>query len=151
MTPVAATTTVSNTGQTINLTGTSNTVLSTANAAGQFLTAAADTINVGVGTLPTAVATSTSGLTIIDPGTGDADVMNATVLAGAWSDGIVISGVETINLNMLVAGTTFSAAAKTPGTTQFGSFHFRINIPHRLYYLLATIANCKQNSLCMYE
>ena len=120
LTPVAATTTVSNAGQTVNLTGTLNTVLSTANAAGQFLTAGADTINVGVGTLPTAVATSTSGLTIIDPGTGDADVMNATVLAGAWSDGIVISGVETINLNMLVAGTTFSAAAKTPGTTQFG-------------------------------
>ena len=35
-----------------------------------------------------------------------------------------------------------------PGTTQFVRFHFRINIPHRLYYLLATIANCKQNSLC---
>jgi len=116
LTPVAATTTVSNAGQTITLTGTSNTVQSTANAAGQFLTAAADTINVGVGTLPTS---STVGLTIIDPATGDADVMNATVL-GDWAAGSVVSGIETINLNMLVAGTTFSAAAKTPGTSQFG-------------------------------
>jgi hypothetical protein len=32
----------------------------------------------------------------------------------------VISGIETINLNMLVAGTTFSASARTPGTTTFG-------------------------------
>ena len=119
LTPVAATTTVSNAGQTINLTGTLNTVQSAANTAGQFLTAGADTINVGVGTLPTAAATATSGLTIIDPGTGDADVMNATVL-GDWAAGSVVSGIETINLNMLVAGTTFSAAAKTPGTTTFG-------------------------------
>ena len=116
LTPVAATTTVSNAGQTINLTGTSNTVLSTANAAGQFLTAAADTINVGVGTLPTS---STIALTVIDPGTAEGDVLNATVL-GDWAAGSLVSGVETINLNMLVAGTTFSAAAKTPGTTQFG-------------------------------
>jgi hypothetical protein len=104
LTPVAATTTVSNTGQTINLTGTLNTVLSSANTAGQFLTAGADTINVGVGTLPTAAATATSGLTIIDPGTGDADVLNATVL-GNWGAGSLISGIETLNLNMLVAGT----------------------------------------------
>jgi len=119
LTPVTASTTVSNSGQTVNLTGTLNTVLSTANAAGQFLTAGADTINVGVGTAPTAAATATSGLTIIDPGTGDADVMNLTVL-GDWALGTLVSGVETINLNMLIAGTTFSASAKTPGTTQFG-------------------------------
>jgi hypothetical protein len=120
LTPVAATTTVSNGGQTINLTGTLNTVQSTGNTAGQFLTAAADTINVGVGTAPTAAATATSGLTIIDPGTGDADVMNLTVL-GDWAAGSVISGIETINLNMLVLGTTFSASAKTPGTTLFNA------------------------------
>jgi hypothetical protein len=125
LTPVAATTTVSNAGQTVNLTGTSNTVLSTANAAGQFLTAGADTINVGVGTMPTGAASATSGLTIIDPTTGDADVLNATNLVGGAGTGfaggaILISGVETINLNMLVANQTFSASAVTPGTTQFG-------------------------------
>jgi len=122
LTPVAATSTVSNTGQTINLTGTKNTVLSTANTAGQFLTAGADTINVGVGTLPTAAASETSGLTLIDPGTNDADVMNVTNLAaGTFSGGgIVVSGIETINANMLVPNTTFSAAAVTPGTTTFG-------------------------------
>ena len=119
ITPAASTTTVVNTGQTINLSGTLNTVQNTANAAGQFLTAGDDTINVGVGTLPTAAATATSGLTIIDSGVGDADVMNATVL-GDWAAGSIVSGIETINLNMLVAGITFSAAAKTPGTTQFG-------------------------------
>jgi len=125
LTPVAASTTVSNAGQTINLTGTANTVLSTANAAGQFLTAGADTINVGVGTMPTGAASATSGLTIIDPTTGDADVLNATNLVGGANTGfaggaILISGVETINLNMLVANQTFSASAITPGTTQFG-------------------------------
>ena len=120
LTPVAASTTVSNAGQTINLTGTLNTVLSTANTAGQFLTAGADTINVGVGTLPTTTAGTSSGLTIIDPGTGDADVLNATVLGADWHLGSLISGVETVNLNMLVAGSTFSAAARTPGTTTFG-------------------------------
>ena len=110
---------VSNAGQTIALTGLLNTVQNTANSAGQFLTAANDTINVAVGTMPTAAATATSGLVIIDSSSTDADVMNATVL-GDWALGSVISGIETINLNMLVPGTAFSAAAKTPGTTQFG-------------------------------
>jgi len=122
LTPAAATTTVSNAGQTINLTGTANTVLSTANAAGQFLTAGADTINVGVGTLPLNAASATSALTLIDPAAGDADVLNATNLsATSFSGGAVLtSNIETINLNMLVANTGFSAAAVTPGTTTFG-------------------------------
>ena len=122
LTPVAASTTISNAGQTINLTGTANTVLSTANAAGQFLTGGADTINVGVGTLPLNTASSTSALTLIDPTAGDADVLNATNLsATSFSGGAtLISNIETINLNMLVANTTFSAAAVTPGTTTFG-------------------------------
>jgi hypothetical protein len=119
LTAATTTATASNSGQTISLTGLLNTVQSVANASGQFLTAANDTINVGVGTLPTGAATATSGLTIIDPSSTDADVMNATVL-GDWAAGSVVSGIETINLNMLVAGTTFSAAAKTPGTSQFG-------------------------------
>ena len=118
LTPAAGTTTVSNTGQTITLSGTLNTVQNTPNAAGQFLTAANDTINVNVGTMPTAAATATSGLTIIDPSSTDADVLNASVL-GDWAAGSVISGIETLNLNMLVAGTTFSAAGKAPGTTNF--------------------------------
>jgi len=120
LTPVAATTTVSNAGQTINLTGILNTVQSTANTAGQFLTAGADTINVGVGTAPTAAATATTGLTVLDPATGDADVMNISVL-GDFAAGSVISNIETLNLTMLVAGTTFNAAARTPGTTLFNA------------------------------
>lgn len=119
LTTAAASTAVANTGQTITLSGTLNTVQSTANAAGQFLTAANDTINVGVGTMPTAAASATSGLTIIDSSSTDADVMNATVL-GNWALGSIVSGIETINLNMLVTGPAFSAAAITPGTKAFG-------------------------------
>jgi len=121
-TPAATTTTVSNTGQTIELTGTLNIAQSTANAAGQFLSAANDTINVGTGSLPTGAASATSGLTIIDPSTSDADVMNATNLSATSfsAGGVVMSGIETVNLNMLVTNTTFSAAAVTPGTSQFG-------------------------------
>ena len=128
LTPVAATTTVSNAGQTINLTGTLNTVQSTANTAGQFMTAGADTINVGVGTLPTAAATAAAGMTIIDPTAGDADVLNATVLAAGWDLGTIVSNVETVNLTMLTSdtGTTgnfgtgvaaFSTTSTLPGTT----------------------------------
>jgi len=128
LTPVAATTTVSNGGQTINLTGILNTVQTTSNAAGQFLTAAADTINVGVGTLPTAAGTATSGLTVIDTTTGDADVLNATVLAAGWDLGTIVSNIETVNLTMLASdsgtdgnfGTgvaAFNATSALPGTT----------------------------------
>jgi hypothetical protein len=122
LTPVAATSTVSNTGQTIALTGTLNTVTSTANTAGQFLTGASDAVTVGVGTLPIGAASATSGLTLIDSSTTDSDVLNVTNLGAATfsGGGILISGIETINANMLVANTTFSAAAITPGTTQFG-------------------------------
>lgn len=117
LTPVAATTTVSSLGQTINLSGILNTVMSTPNASGQYLTAAADTINVGVGTLPVGAVSTTTGLTVIDPGVGDGDVLNATVLSASWDDGSLISGIETLNLNMLVADTAFDASAKAPGTT----------------------------------
>jgi hypothetical protein len=122
LTPVAATSTVSNTGQTIALTGTLNTVTSTANTAGQFLTGASDAVTVGVGTLPIGAASATSGLTLIDSSTTDSDVLNVTNLGAATfsGGGILISGIETINANMLVANTTFSAAAITPGTTTFG-------------------------------
>lgn len=120
LTPVTTSTTVSNAGQIINLTGILNTVQSTANTAGQYLTAAADTINVGVGTAPTGAASATTGLTVLDPAAGDADVMNISVL-GDWAAGSVISNIETLNLTMLVAGTTFNAAAKTPGTTTFNA------------------------------
>jgi hypothetical protein len=118
----AASSTVVNTGSTVNLTGTLNTVQGTANASGQLLSAGNDTINVAVGTLPAAAASTTVGLTIIDPSAADADVLNATNLTAASFSGgaTLISGIETINLNMLVANTTFSAAAITPGTTAFG-------------------------------
>ena len=119
LTTPTASATVSNSGQTLNLTGTLNNVNSTTNANGQFLTGANDTINVGVGTLPVGTTSATVGFTIIDPSSTDADVMNATVL-GDWANNSTVSGVETINLNMLVAGTTFSASARTPGTTTFG-------------------------------
>ncbi|NDG66246.1 MAG: hypothetical protein EBY23_04890, partial [Actinobacteria bacterium] len=128
LTPATATTTVSNTGQTINLTGILNTVQSTANAAGQILTAGADTINVGVGTLPTAANTATTGMTILDPATGDADVLNATVLAAGWDLGTIVSNIETVNLTMLASDTgtsgnfgtgvaAFNATSALPGTT----------------------------------
>ena len=119
LTTPTASTTVSNNGQTLSLTGTLNNVNSTTNANGQFLTGANDTINVGVGTLPVGASSATVGFTIIDPSSTDADVMSATVL-GDWANNSTVSGIETINLNMLVAGTTFSASARTPGTTTFG-------------------------------
>jgi len=121
LTPAAATTAVSNSGQTINLTTPLNTVQSTANTAGQFLTAANDTINVSVGMLPTGAASTTSGLTVIDPSSTDADVLNATVLNALWDNGSVISGIETVNLNMLVAdGGGFAMTSILPGTTNLG-------------------------------
>ncbi|MDP3196630.1 hypothetical protein [Tabrizicola sp.] len=104
-------------GQTINLTGTLNLVTNTANAAGQILTGAADTVNVAIGTLPTAAATATTGLTVIDSAVGDADVLNATVLSNGWDLGTLVSGIETVNLNLLVADNGFSAAAVLPGAT----------------------------------
>jgi len=118
LTPAAATAaTVSNAGQTINLNTPLNTVTGTANAAGQFFTAAADTVNVSVGALPTAAATSTAGLTLVDATAGDADVLNATVLNAAWDAGTVLTQIETVNLNMLVADAALSMTTVMPGTT----------------------------------
>jgi len=118
LTPATATTTVSNTGQTINLSTPLNTVTNTANAAGQFFTAAADTVNVSVGALPTAAATSTAGLTLVDATAGDADVLNATVLAQGWDLGTVLTQIETVNLEMLVADANgFAMTTVMPGTT----------------------------------
>jgi hypothetical protein len=118
LTPATATTTVSNTGQTINLSTPLNTVTNVANTASQFFTAAADTVNVSVGALPTAAATSTAGLTLVDATAGDADVLNATVLAAGWNLGTVLTQIETVNLDMLVAdGDGFAMTTVMPGTT----------------------------------
>jgi Ca2+-binding RTX toxin-like protein len=76
-------------------------------------------VNVQVGTLPIGAATATTGLVLVDSTVGDGDVLNATVV-GDWAAGSLVFGIETINLNMLVPGTTFSAAARTPGATTFG-------------------------------
>jgi hypothetical protein len=120
----ATATATSGTGQIINVGLPLSQVTSTANAAGQFLTSAADTINVAVGMLPNAAATATAGLTFLDDTAGDADVLNVTGLtAAALTDatmGLFTSNIETINMNLLVGGGSFTAASRTPGTTTFG-------------------------------
>lgn len=113
--------TVSNSGQTINLTTPLNLVQSTANANGHFLTAANDTINVATGMLPTGATTATMGLTVIDPeGANDADVLNATVLNNSWDSGTLISNVETVNLEFLTADNGFAMSSILPGTDTLG-------------------------------
>ena len=121
----AATATASSgTGQTINIGLPLSQVTSTANTAGQFFTAAADTVNVAVGMLPNAAATATAGLTFLDDTVGDGDVLNVTGLtAAALTDatmGTFTSNIETINMNLLVGGGSFTASSRTPGTTTFG-------------------------------
>jgi hypothetical protein len=117
-------TTSSSTGQTINVAVPLAQVTTTANTAGQYFTAAADTVNVAVGMLPNAAATATAGLTFLDEAAGDADVLNVTGLtAAALTDatmGLFTSNIETINMNLLVGGGSFTASSRTPGTTTFG-------------------------------
>ena len=118
LTPAASATTVSNSGQTINLSLPLNTVTTAANTAGQFFSAAADTVNVGVGALPTGAASTTMGLTLVDATAGDADVFNATVLNAAWDTGTLLTQIETVNLAMLVADANgFAMTTVMPGTT----------------------------------
>jgi hypothetical protein len=120
----AVTATTSSTGQTINIGLPLSQVTTTANTLGQYFTAAADTVNVAVGMLPNALATSTAGLTLLDDTAGDGDVLNVTGLtAAALTDasiGTFTSNIETINMNLLVGGGSFTASSKTPGTTTFG-------------------------------
>jgi len=114
----AVTTTTAGTGQSVNLTLPLNFVTSNANANGHFLTGANDTVTVAVGALPTAAATSTTGLTVVDPSSTDADTLSATVLAAAWDAGTIISSIETVTLNMLAADATgFDASATLPGSS----------------------------------
>jgi hypothetical protein len=121
----AATATASSgTGQTINIGTPLSQVTSTANTAGQFFTAAADTVTVAVGMLPNALASSTAGLTLLDDTAGDGDVLNVTALTAAAlttaSMGTFTNNIETVNMNLLIGGGNFSAAANMPGTTTFG-------------------------------
>jgi len=121
----AATATASSgTGQTINISTPLSQVTSTANAAGQYFTAAADTVNVDVGMLPNALASSTAGLTLLDSTAGDGDVLNVTALTAAAlttaSMGTFTNNIETVNMNLLIGGGNFSATANMPGTTTFG-------------------------------
>jgi len=58
-------------------------------------------VNVSVGALPTTTASSTAALTLVDATAGDADVLNATVLAAGWNLGTVLTQIETVNLDML--------------------------------------------------
>ncbi len=119
---VAATT--SSTGQTINIGLPLSQVTTTSNTLGQYFTAAADTVNVAVGMLPNALASSTAGLTLLDDTAGDGDVLNVTGLTAAAlttaTMGTFTSNIETINMNLLIGGGNFSAASNTPGTTTFG-------------------------------
>ena len=120
----AVTATTSSTGQIINIGLPLSQVTTTANTLGQYFTAAADTVNVAVGMLPNAAATATAGLTFLDDTAGDADVLNVTGLtAAALTDatmGTFTSNIETINMNLLVGGGSFTASSRTPGTTTFG-------------------------------
>jgi len=113
--------TVSNTGQTISLTGTLNTVSTTTNAQGQFMTAANDTVSVGLGTTPSAAASSTAALTVLDSSTTDSDTLNATVLAPGWNLGSTFTNLENVNLTMTVADTDgWAMTTVMPGTTNLG-------------------------------
>ena len=117
LTPVAASTTVSNAGQTFNLSLPLNTVTAVANSAGQYFTAGADTVTANVGALATATATSAQGTTLIDSTTGDGDSFSASVLSATWDAGTVLSNIETVNLTMLLADTALAMATVMPGTT----------------------------------
>jgi len=113
--------TVSNTGQTINVTGTLNTINTNSNTNGQFLTGANDTVNVGLGSLPTAASSTSMGLTILDSSTSDSDTLNATVLAPGWNLGTTLTNIENVNLTMTVADTDgWSMTTVMPGTTNLG-------------------------------
>jgi trimeric autotransporter adhesin len=113
--------TVSNTGQVISLTGTLNTVSTTTNAQGQFMTAANDTVSVGLGTTPSAAATASTGLTVLDSSTTDSDTLSATVLAPGWNLGSTFTNLENINLTMTVADTDgWAMTTVMPGTTNLG-------------------------------
>jgi len=114
----ATTTAVSATGGTIVVSAPLTTITSTANTAGQVMTAANESITVNTGVLPTGGPTTTTGLTILDDSSTDNDSFTATVL-GDFAAGTLLVGIETVNLNYLVAGTAFNAASRTPGTTTF--------------------------------
>jgi hypothetical protein len=120
----AVTATTSSTGQTINIGLPLSQVTTTSNTLGQYFTAASDTVNVAVGMLPNALASSTAGLTLLDDTAGDGDVLNVTGLTAAAlttaSMGTFTSNIETINMNLLIGGGNFAAASNTPGTTTFG-------------------------------
>lgn len=117
LTTTATAATVTNTGQSLTLSTPLNLVQTTPNANGDYLTAANDTITVATGMFPVAAPSATTGLTIIDATSTDADVLNATVLNSGWDLGTLISGVETVNLNMLTAGNGFAMSSILPGTT----------------------------------
>jgi len=117
LTPAATTTTVSNTGQTFNLSNPLNTVTAVSNSAGQYFTAGADTVTSNVGVMPTGAISTTQGLTLVDSTSGDGDSFSGSVLSASWDSGTVLSNIETVNLTMLVADTAVAMATVMPGTT----------------------------------
>ena len=112
--------TQSNAGQTITVATPLNIITTTANANGAFLTAGSDTINVNIGMLPTNTATTAMGLTVLDGSTSDTDTLNATVLSATFAAGLLLSNIETVNLEETVGGNAFDAATVMPGTKNFG-------------------------------
>jgi len=70
--------------------------------------------------LPTNTATTAMGLTVLDGSTSDSDTLNATVLGTNFSAGLLLSNIETVNLEQTVGGALFDAAAVMPGTKNFG-------------------------------
>jgi Ca2+-binding RTX toxin-like protein len=112
--------TQSNAGQTVTVSTPLNIITTTANANGAYLTAGSDTINVNIGMLPTNIATTAMGLTVLDGSTSDSDTLNATVLGTNFYAGLLLSNIETVNLEQTVGGAAFDAAAVMPGTKNFG-------------------------------
>jgi len=123
-TPAATASAGAASGQTISVVGVNNTITGTSNVSGQFLTAAADTINVGIGSLPTAAANSTTqGLFVLDSTTGDSDVLNATVLNQNWDLNSTFTNIETVNLTLTNSDTDgFAMSTTMPGTTAVNFF-----------------------------
>lgn len=121
LTPVVASSSVVNAGQTITLNGLLNTVSTVSNASGQFFSAGDDSVTANAGSLPTAAAagSTTQGVTLIDGSTTDTDSFTATVLAGGWDLNTTLVNIETLNLTYAVTDNGFDATSMAVGTSTF--------------------------------
>jgi hypothetical protein len=121
LTPAAASSTVSNAGQTITLNGLLNTVSTVTNANGQFFSSGDDSVTATIGSLPTAAtASTTQGVTLIDGSSTDNDSFSATVLGSGWdAANTTLVNIETLNLTYSVADNGFNATNMAVSTNTF--------------------------------